>query len=119
MWSWFPFSEVEKITADEIGKETETPNEQESANTDFAKTEEKRSDSIKMDLSQFENQDDDFNTIMDGLIQETTEENDDVGNLNYLQDLQTPVEIESDIFFHQFLLLFLCSITHGGLRILK
>jgi hypothetical protein len=54
-------------------------------------------DLLKIDLNQFENQDDDFTTIMDGLIQETSEESDDVDASDYLKDLETPVEIESEL----------------------
>lgn len=91
-----PFSEVEKITADEIGNETEST-EIEVKDTEDEKTEEKTPDENKMDLSQFENQDDDFNTIMDGLIQESIEDSEDKENINYIHDLQTPVEIESEL----------------------
>jgi tetratricopeptide (TPR) repeat protein len=54
-------------------------------------------DLLKIDLNQFENQEDDFTTIMDGLIQETSEENSDADTTNYLKDLESPIEIESEL----------------------
>ena len=54
-------------------------------------------DLLKIDLTQFENQDDDFTTIMDGLIQESSEDGQEVDAANYLKDLESPVEIESEL----------------------
>jgi len=54
-------------------------------------------DLLKIDLTQFENQDDDFTTIMDGLIQESSEDGQDADANNYLKDLESPVEIESEL----------------------
>jgi tetratricopeptide (TPR) repeat protein len=54
-------------------------------------------DLLKIDLTQFENQDDDFTTIMDGLIQESSEDGHEVDATNYLKDLESPVEIESEL----------------------
>jgi tetratricopeptide (TPR) repeat protein len=54
-------------------------------------------DLLKIDLTQFENQADDFTTIMDGLIQESSEEGKDVDATNYLKDLESPAEIENEL----------------------
>ena len=93
-----PFSKVEKIEPNEIGDTKEPEKEQnEKVDESITSQEDNLDDMAKMDLSQFENQEDDFNTIMDGLIQDSADENEETESLNYLEELETPVELENEL----------------------
>ena len=85
----------------EPGKEKDTgfslEEEKKSVELEVESEKKEAEDLLKIDLNQFENQDDDFTTIMDGLIQETSEDSADVDTENYLKDLESPVEIESEL----------------------
>jgi len=80
-----------EIPESELQKESEAVN-------DKVEDGDKESENVeKIDLTQFENQNDDFTTIMDGLIQESGEEGQDVDASNYLEDLESPMEVESEL----------------------
>jgi len=76
---------------------TDLQEENEAFEQEIDAEKQKAEDVVKIDLTQFENQNDDFTTIMDGLIQESGEEGEDVDASNYLEDLESPMEIESEL----------------------
>jgi len=77
--------------------ETDLQKESETIEDKFEDSEKDTEDVEKIDLTQFENQNDDFTTIMDGLIQESGEDGQEVDASNYLEDLESPMEIESEL----------------------
>ncbi len=92
-----PFSQIEKIKPDEIGDDKDSSAEVEESELSMPKISEEPDDSTKIDLSQFENQDDDFNTIMDGLIPDDAEGNEEVDINEFVNELDKSVEEESEL----------------------
>jgi len=92
------FEAVESNEAEELEiPETDLQKEGEIVEQDVDSEKLESEDVHKIDLTQFENQNDDFTTIMDGLIQESSEDGQEVDATNYLEDLESPTEIESEL----------------------
>lgn len=93
-----PLDSSETIEPEKIDDSVISLEEEKQAVEEEVESEKKDAeDLMKIDLTQFENQVDDFTTIMDGLIQETSDSDQEVDSTNYLKDLESPIEIESEL----------------------